>query len=97
MAQHFSIFSDVRLRASEKIRDFLQVLPKQYHFSRLKVLDLEGCKCVGTKNTSYLKDVCCNLLLLKYLNLRLLKLKRLLAGCIDDPTLPSVELPPALA
>ncbi|XP_020160614.1 uncharacterized protein [Aegilops tauschii subsp. strangulata] len=66
LAHHFSIFSDVRLRSSQKIENFLE---KSSQFSKLKVLDLEGCDCFP-EYQHYLRNICRKMLMLKYLCLR---------------------------
>ncbi|CAN6172929.1 unnamed protein product [Urochloa humidicola] len=86
LAQHFSVHSDLRLRRSDTIQDFMLNLGKKGHRSMvcqaqlnlIKVIDLEDCKYLknpvskeDSKNLRlYLKNICSNMLLLKYLSIR---------------------------
>jgi hypothetical protein len=68
-ARHFSIFSGLRLRASDSISTVIVDKFSEYlHQLRLlKLLDLEDCHSLDKK---HLRDICRNILQLKYLSLR---------------------------
>jgi Leucine-rich repeat (LRR) protein len=68
-ARHFSTSSGLRLRASDSIDTIIvDKLSLYLHKLRLlKLLDLEGCHGLNKK---HLKDICSNILQLKYLSLR---------------------------
>ncbi|CAN6208333.1 unnamed protein product [Urochloa humidicola] len=86
LAQHFSVHSDLQLRRSNTIQDFMLNLGKkgrgsmvsQAQLNLVKVIDLEDCKYLknpvsrkDSKNMHlYLKNICSNMLLLKYLSIR---------------------------
>uniref|UniRef100_A0A0D9XUQ1 Uncharacterized protein n=1 Tax=Leersia perrieri TaxID=77586 RepID=A0A0D9XUQ1_9ORYZ len=68
-ARHFSVFSDLRLGASDSIKKLMQKIHKYSpQLQLLMVLDLEGCKFPIEK--IYLSNICSNILRLKYLSLR---------------------------
>lgn len=70
LARHFSILSDIRLRPSHSILDFLkQPSRASSHLRLVKVLDLEGCASLRDSQR-WLTNVCTLLILLKYLSLR---------------------------
>ncbi|KAF6999577.1 hypothetical protein CFC21_015586 [Triticum aestivum] len=70
LARHFSILSNIRLRPSDSILDFLkQPSRASSQLKLVKVLDLEGCASLGD-NQRWLKNICTSLILLKYLSLR---------------------------
>lgn len=70
LARHFSILSNIRLRPSQSILDFLKQPSRASSQLRLvKVLDLEGCASLRD-NQRWLRNVCTSLILLKYLSLR---------------------------
>uniref|UniRef100_A0A0D9ZYH6 Uncharacterized protein n=1 Tax=Oryza glumipatula TaxID=40148 RepID=A0A0D9ZYH6_9ORYZ len=67
-ARHFSIFSGLRLRASDTIDTVVEKLPRYLHKLRLlKLLDLEECQHL---DKNHLKAICSMILRLKYLSLR---------------------------
>ncbi|XP_048537450.1 disease resistance protein Pik-2-like [Triticum urartu] len=70
LARHFSILSNIRLRPSDSILDFLkQPSRASSQLNLVKVLDLEGCSSLRD-NQHWLRNVCTSLILLKYLSLR---------------------------
>ncbi|XP_003575853.1 disease resistance protein RPM1 [Brachypodium distachyon] len=70
LARHFSILSNIRLRPSDSIVDFLkQPSNASSQLKLVKVLDLEGCASLRD-NQRWLRNVCTLLILLKYLSLR---------------------------
>ncbi|XP_003575847.1 disease resistance protein RPM1 [Brachypodium distachyon] len=70
LARHFSILSNIRLRPSDSIVDFLkQPSNASSQLKLVKVLDLEGCVSLRD-NQRWLRNVCTLLILLKYLSLR---------------------------
>ncbi|KAI4978545.1 hypothetical protein ZWY2020_015298 [Hordeum vulgare] len=70
LARHFSILSNIQLRPSDSILDFLKQPSRASSRSKLgKVLDLEGCTSLRD-NQRWLRNVCTSFILLKYLSLR---------------------------
>ncbi|KQJ87782.2 hypothetical protein BRADI_4g13521v3 [Brachypodium distachyon] len=70
LARHFSILSNIRLRPSDNILDFLkQPSNASSQLNLVKVLDLDGCVSLRD-NQRCLRNVCTLLILLKYLSLR---------------------------